>query len=105
MMKIGLEQIKSGSKKRIGYLKGIPVYELATKGGLNLVLMSKNSVPLVLGLAPHRAIARHIAQRDYKDLILDELSKSEELPYDSYAHLVDFWAETTQKVNQEIIEG
>ena len=40
-MVINKNQIKKDSKKKIGNVNGVPVYALATKGGLNMVLMAK----------------------------------------------------------------
>ncbi len=82
--------------RRIGQLKGVPVMELITKGGLNIVAC--NGKPI--GCAPHRALARIIAQNNHPDLCIDELSKSEDESVDVslFAHLVPVWTDITDKL-------
>jgi hypothetical protein len=79
MVELEAKQLKDKPKK-IGDLKGEPVYQVETKGGL-FVVMAKNSTgrPRTLGVGPHPATARHIAERDNPDLSISELSKSEPL--------------------------
>ncbi len=70
-----------GSPKEIGKFKDMPVMEVSTIGGLSLVFaVKKGGATQTLGVASHKAIARHIASKENPDLELTELSKSEDLP-------------------------
>lgn len=71
-------------KKQVGTLKSKPVWELATKGGLHMLISADGAGgnAKVLSTGPVRAVARYIAEKREPDLILNELSKSEEMdPY------------------------
>jgi hypothetical protein len=65
------------SKKRIGSLKGRPVVEVLTTGGLHLVVTEEGGKLKTLGTGPHRAVARWVAQKREPDLLVTELSKSD----------------------------
>jgi hypothetical protein len=70
-----------GKPKKIGEYEGQPVMELATKGGLHLVVaMKKNGKTETLGTGSHRAIARFIAEKEFPGVKITELEKSEDLP-------------------------
>ena len=101
-MQIDAKQIKKGSKKRIGHLNGDNVYELQTVGGLAMVILAKAGAPKVLGLAPHKAIARHIAKEKEEELVIDELSKSEDLSLEMFKHLVPTWSNITERVEEKL---
>ena len=79
-----METIKSNQlayKKQVGKTEeGTPVWEIATKGGLHLVVKSQGSKFETLGTGPHRAIARHLAEGRCK-ITWTELSKSDHLDY------------------------
>ena len=78
-MDIKKEQI--ASKKIIGKHKGNPVYELVTKGGLNMIVIQKSDGSAeFLGAAAHQAVSQYIAEGKYKDIEWTELSKSEGIP-------------------------
>lgn len=79
-MNLNEGQIRNGSRKVIGKLEGSPVIELATKGGLHLVVTSRKGRAETLGAGSHRAIARHIAMKKAPEIEWTELSKA------------DFWA-------------
>lgn len=64
-------------RKRIGTLKGEPVIEVLTRGGLWMVVCKKNEKPATLGTGPHRAVARYVAQKLNPDMLMTELSKSD----------------------------
>lgn len=71
-------------KKQVGTLKNKPVWELATKGGLHVYVTADGAGgnAKVLSTGPVRAVARYIAEKREPDLVLNELSKSEEMdPY------------------------
>ncbi len=91
--------------RRIGRVKGVPVFEIFTKGGLSLVVMKNDGTgPKILGAAPHRALARHLAQIKEPEFFLEELSKSEEGNVDAFKHLVPHWSEVTDKINLRMDE-
>lgn len=98
-MKITLDQIEN--KKKIGTVKGQNVYEIKLKGGLMLIANGGVNGK-VLAIAPHRALARHIAKEAEPELVVDELSKSEDdLPFAMFKHVAPFWVEVTKKFNGE----
>ncbi len=66
-------------KKKIGKLNGDPVIEVATKGGLHLVVSVHGNKVTSLGAGPHKAVARHIAKKKAPDIQFTELSKSDEI--------------------------
>ncbi len=94
-MNVSINQLSKPPRK-IGQLKGVPVMELITKGGLNIVACGGKPI----GCAPHRALARIIAQNAHPELCIDELSKSEDFNVDVslFAHLVPVWTEITNKL-------
>ncbi|WNM70335.1 hypothetical protein [Myxococcus phage Mx1] len=77
-MEVDAKQLKQKPKK-IGEIKGDPVFEVETKGGLYFVMTKSGGKPRILGTGSHKATARHIAERDNPDLNISELSKSEAL--------------------------
>lgn len=80
-MNITPNQLKNKGKK-VGFLNGQPVMEFETKGGLFLLMTKMEGKPKTLGAGGHPATAAHIAERDFPNLELTELSKSEALdPY------------------------
>jgi hypothetical protein len=69
-------------KKSVGKLNGKEVIELATTGGLHMLIHNKGANPEVLAAAPHPAIARHIASKREPEVVFTELSKSDYMePY------------------------
>lgn len=79
MVTLETKQLKD-KPRRIGDLKGDPVFQVETKGGLFLIMaksMSGVSRPRTLGVGPHPATARHIAEKDFPDVTFTELAKSE----------------------------
>lgn len=98
-MKISLEQLKL-KPKRIGHVKGVPVFECMTKGGFNLVILG-GGMGKVLGAGPHRGMARMLAKQRETDFIMDELSKSEEFDPKVFEHLLPTWSEVVDRLNKE----
>jgi hypothetical protein len=72
-------------KKTIGKLDGKPVRYVKTVGGLHLIADWKGTV---LGAAPHRAVARHIASKNASGIEWTELSKGEHIPVENFKHLL-----------------
>lgn len=103
-MNITKEQLDPSKKpKKIGKLHGVPVFELCTKGGLNIVCVFNGaSGTKILGAGPHRGFARYLALQKESDLLLDELSKSEELDPRCFDHLIPYWANVVDKMNEKL---
>lgn len=74
-MDIPTEQI--AYKKKVGKLDGNPVIELATTGGLHLVVTARGGKVETLGTGPHRAVARHIAKKRQPEIQWTELAKAD----------------------------
>lgn len=87
------------SKRRIGTLKGEPVIEVVTTGGLHMVAVQKNGKPFICGAGPHRAVARHLAQKAEKDMVLFELSKSEQVDPAALASIAPKYEALVQHLN------
>lgn len=85
------------SKKVVGKLNGKPVMEVKTTGGYNLVVTMKGGSVEVLGVGPHRAISRYIAERKEPDLEWTELSKSEYVDPESFMAMVPKYEELTDQ--------
>lgn len=64
-------------KKRVGKIGNSPVIELATTGGLHLIVCARNGVAEVLGTGPHRAVARFIAKKREDKIEWSDLNKSD----------------------------
>lgn len=89
-MNIDMRQM-TGSPKRIGRTTdGEDVFEMVTKGGLTVIQAAhpKSGAKRTLGLGPHRALARWVAKSQNKGIELTELSKSEAVGPDHWAHLI-----------------
>lgn len=64
------------SRKKIGRYEGADVYHLRTKGGYNIVAAAKREGTKVLGVGPHPAVARFLAEKSFPGLQITELAKS-----------------------------
>ncbi len=79
-MKITTAQL-AGTPEKIGELDGRPVMEMATKGGLHLVVtIKKNGSTETLGTGSSRALARYVARKMNPELKVSALAKSEDAP-------------------------
>lgn len=102
MDKISAEQIKNGSKKKIGKDDGADIYQVESKGGLFIVakLRTEGGVG-VLGMGPHPAVARHIAKAKNPGIEWDQnLNKSEgmyslDVPVSAFEHLLPVYEAMT----------
>ncbi len=89
-MNIDVKQV-SKPARRIGRTSdGDDVFETTLKGGLVVVeaTNAKTGRKKALGLGPHRALARHVAKMQEPGLQLTELSKSEAVGPEYWAHLI-----------------
>lgn len=98
-MQITAQSLDLSKKKKIGKLHGQPVFRMVTKGGLNLIIENGVKGLIVLSCGPHPAVARMTALRSYPDLVIDELSKSDE-GYLVTPELAIYWTEVAGKMNE-----
>jgi hypothetical protein len=89
-----------GYKKKIGLLKGRPVFEIGCKGGYVVVCSPNGNKIDQLGAGPHRAVARFIAKQTAPDVEIDELSKADWVDPDTFAHLLPYWVNVTNALNE-----
>lgn len=82
-MDLSAKQIDEKPKK-VGTLKGRPVYHLRTKGGLHILVAPGGTGYETLGTGPHRAVARHIATKHEPEIVWSELSKSDHVDIEAY---------------------
>ena len=99
-MEIDANQIEPGSKKEIGKLGAKRVFKLATLGGLQMIIAATPSGPELLGAGSHQAIAKHIAKKKHPEVEFNELSKSEEIPYDCYKQFVPQYEALTDQIRK-----
>ncbi len=85
-------------KKKIGTLRGKPVIEIATTGGLHLLVISKADGVETIGAGPHKAVARHIAKKKHPEILFSELSKSDWVDPACFQHLLPQWEGTTERI-------
>jgi hypothetical protein len=88
-------------KKKIGTVGKQPVIELATTGGLHLVVVAKADGEVeTLGAGPHRAVARHIAKKRKPEMKITELSKGDHVPEEAFRHLLPEYEQLTDRCNK-----
>lgn len=96
-MKIDRNQLK-GPPERVGKLRGEPVFLMQTKGGFNIVY--SQAAGRVIGSAPHKGLAKHIATLNEKDVEFDELSKAEPFDPSLFQNIIQDWLEVTDRLNE-----
>lgn len=82
-------------KRKVGKSGTRDIYHVKTRGGLHVMARSDGTV---LGAGPHRAVARHLAQKFEPDAEWTELSKSDHVDFEVFAHLVPKYEEITVKM-------
>jgi len=88
-------------KKKIGTIGRRPVIELATTGGLHLVVSPDDDGTVeTLGAGPHRAVARHIAKKRKPDMKITELAKGDHVPEAAFKHLLPEWEGFTDQLRR-----
>lgn len=98
-MSINIKAEHIESKKRIGKLRGKAVIELKTTGGFHMVVAATDAGGFeTLGTGPHRAVARHIAQKREPEMILEELSKSDWVDPVHFQHLLPEYEGITEQI-------
>lgn len=81
--------------RKVGMMKGQPVMETATKGGLNIIT---DSAGKPLSVAPHRAIARVIAKKRNPEIQFTDLAKGGWVSPESVAWLTPKYEELTDRL-------
>ncbi len=96
-MELSARQIKE--KRKIGLWNGVPVLNLLTKGGFNVIASAKDGVTKILGMAPFASLAKHIASMAFPDVEWeDSLSKSEKDTFDP--QLVKKYSDLTDRIRR-----
>jgi hypothetical protein len=96
-MNLDAKQI-DGKPRRVGTRgDGDPVLELRTKGGLNLIVGSRGGRFETLGAGPHRAVARHIAEKHDKSIKWNDLTKGDWIDPTHFAWLLPAYEELTRR--------
>ena len=85
---MNIDSIHIASKKKVGTLRGKPIVELVTTGGLYLIIAAKDGSFETLSTGPHRAVARHIAKKREQDIQWSDLSKSDWYDPETYAWIL-----------------
>ena len=87
-------------KKVIGKKGKHSLWGIGAAGGLHLVCEQTDVGLIKLGAGSHRAVARHIAKKNNKDVEFDMLEKSYEVKYEDFADLVPFYEEITKRLQK-----
>lgn len=95
-MNISSEHILS--KKKVGKIGNVPVIEIATTGGLHLVFAAKGGKFENLGAGPHRAVARHIAQKREPEIQWTDLSKADYIEPEHFQGLIPRYEGLTARI-------
>jgi hypothetical protein len=82
-------------KRKVGKSGSRDIYHVKTRGGLHVMARSDGTV---LGAGPHRAVARHLAQKFEPDAVWTELSKSDHVDVEVYEHLLEKYEDVTIKM-------
>lgn len=80
-------------KKKVGESNGKPVTYIKTSGGLHLMVNSKGTI---LSAGPHRAVARHLAQKFDPEINWTEMSKAEHIPVEHFASVLPEYEQLTR---------
>lgn len=84
-------------KKKVGKAKDKDLWHVKTKGGLHVIV---DYLGKVVGSGPHRAVARHIAQRFEPDAVWTELSKSDHYDVSDFQHLLPEYEALTAEMRK-----
>lgn len=90
----------AGKPRKVGTRAGKPVMELATKGGLHLIVSSRDGRFETLGTGPHRAVARFIAKKKAPEIQWTDLSKADHIEPEHFMHLVPRYEALTQELRK-----
>lgn len=85
-------------KKRVGKIGSAPVIELATTGGLHLIVAARGGKGEVLGTGPHRAVARFIAKKREDKIEWTELEKADPVDEACFAFVLPKYEALTDEI-------
>lgn len=91
-------------KKQVGNLKGAPVWQVLTTGGLYMNILGKNGTFDVIATGPHPAIAQHISDQKHPGIQWTGLSKSDTLDIGECQAWIPTFKEHTDRVNKRFQE-
>jgi hypothetical protein len=102
-MNINVSQLQI-KPKRVGKLKEDDVFEAVTKGGLVVLATGSSNGKLkqVLGVGPHRAVARMVSQKKEPELQVTALTKSQEGDLVYAEQIAPEYAQLTERLNAEL---
>jgi hypothetical protein len=75
-------------KKRVGNLRGAPVFHVGLKGGLHLMLVARSGKFETLSVGPHKAVSRHIAKKKEPEIEWTDLAKADYIDPAHFAWLL-----------------
>lgn len=84
-----------GPAKKIGTLKGRPVFYSKTKGGWHVINCVQQHGAKTIGLGAHKALATHIAQKMEPEIEWTELSKSDHVDFSALEPFVEKYTQLT----------
>lgn len=87
----------AGDPKKIGSLKGKPIFQVVTKGGFHMILTPKAGGFETLGTGPHVAVARHIATKREKEIVW-ELKKGDYVEPEAFAFILPKYEAMTNEI-------
>lgn len=87
------------SKRQVGTLKGRPIVEIVTTGGLCLIVTQKGTGVETLGAGPHPAVAKHISKKKNPDILWTALAKSEEVAVEHFEEILPACEAFTDRCN------
>jgi hypothetical protein len=86
--------------KNIGHIRKTPVYEFSFVGGLFLLVEGDKKNDPIIGIGPHRAVARWMAKQKHTDFEITELSKSDDLDINIVTELSKKFEHLLQEFNK-----
>jgi hypothetical protein len=88
------------TKRQVGTLKGKPVVEIVTTGGLCLIVTPKGTGVETCGAGPHKAVAKHLARKRFPDILWTALEKSEEVAAEHFEDILPACEAFTDRCNE-----
>ncbi len=84
-MSIKIDQAQIEFKRKVGKSGEQDVYHYKTVGGLHVIAKGNGTI---MSAGPHRAVARHLAQKFDPGVNWTELSKSDHYDQSAFEHLL-----------------
>jgi hypothetical protein len=96
-MTVTENQIDKKKTKRVGRVGENPVFEMVTKGGLHMLVVTSTASE-TLGVGSHRAVARHIAGQNANQIEWSELSKADHVEVEHFADKLPKYTALTAQI-------